>query len=154
MSQANSCDSCDFETTELKQYEQHDVRMKMVKVWLCELCASTPAGNALEYPDQFRGQAETLKTICFVGNTLLAAIEGSRPKIRARWLEGPILVGEEFIWEPALPNVRERVRVTRTKDLGSIHQNRIWTVSLDKPETGEVWNDESRFREACVRVEK
>lgn len=44
-------------------------------MWLCRLCASTLAGNAYDYPEQYQGQAAVLKTICYVGNTILAEVK-------------------------------------------------------------------------------
>lgn len=73
------CECCQFVTTELKPYDAHRNFPKQMdeKKWLCLLCASTLAGNAHEYPEQYAGEVVTLKTICFVGNTILAAIKAA-----------------------------------------------------------------------------
>lgn len=43
--------------------------------WLCDLCAATMTSTAvLQYPDQYQGQAQTMQTLCYVGNAILAAI--------------------------------------------------------------------------------
>ena len=43
--------------------------------WLCSLCRSTLAGVAYEYPEQYPGQEVALRTICYIGNVILEAIE-------------------------------------------------------------------------------
>lgn len=65
------------------------------------------------------------------------------------WFAGPIAVGDSFIWEPHKPHARARCTVTRVEDRGSPHQNRVWSTDASGL---EVWNDESRFREACIRA--
>ena len=67
------CDSCNYETKELEFYP---FNMREDGSWLCELCAGTLAGNALEYPEQFRDR-RILQTICYVGNVILAKIRKS-----------------------------------------------------------------------------
>lgn len=58
--------------------------------------------------------------------------------------QGEIEVGMTFIWEPNKPPARQVVTVIRVTD--SDHDERkIWTSE-------DVWNDESRFREAVVDV--
>jgi hypothetical protein len=42
---------------------------------LCQLCAGTMSGNAEEYPEQFRGHDNVMKTICYVGNAILQALK-------------------------------------------------------------------------------
>ena len=80
-----------------------------------------------------------------------------------RLYKGPINPGDVFAWEPDLPHARELVVVTRITGPGEDqtiehalgvavlsggHEQRVWTRPLDGDE--EVWNDESRFREAVV----
>lgn len=56
---------------------------------------------------------------------------------------GEIEVGMTFIWEPNKPHARQVVKVVR---IDRAHDDaRIWT-------SAEVWNEESRFREAVVDV--
>lgn len=70
-----TCDFCGYTTA------CHKAKMGMNSVGasedrdilLCPLCFSTPAGNALSWPNQYAGQVAILKTMNFVGNTLLAA---------------------------------------------------------------------------------
>lgn len=66
-------------------------------------------------------------------------------------LAGPIEVGQRFIWEPHKPKAREYITVTRIVDIEG-DERRIWTRSDSDGE--ECWNEESRFREACVRVDQ
>lgn len=51
--------------------------------WLCDLCAATPAGSALTYPDQYP-EARTLETICYVGNRILLAIKDVEQRLPHR----------------------------------------------------------------------
>jgi hypothetical protein len=78
---SEECDSCGFRTEALIAYPvRRNFPKESAPKWLCDLCASTMAGNAHEYPEQFReGRAgDVMKTICFVGNTILAAIASAR----------------------------------------------------------------------------
>jgi hypothetical protein len=64
-------------------------------------------------------------------------------------LEGPINIGDQFIWEPTKPNAYKHIIVTRiTHPEGD--ERRIWAQELGQDK--DYWNDESRFREACERV--
>jgi hypothetical protein len=73
--QPENCASCDFETSALQQYP---LRMGQPGLWLCELCAGTPAGNAAAFPEQHGDDGNLLATICYVGNVLLAEIRKQR----------------------------------------------------------------------------
>jgi hypothetical protein len=70
------CDCCGFETEDLTFYEGLDTKIagggRTVKddFWFCGLCASTPASTRYRYCDE----ADALKTMCYVGNTILAAL--------------------------------------------------------------------------------
>jgi hypothetical protein len=69
-----------------------------------------------------------------------------------RLLEGPIEVGQRFIWEPHSPRAWAHIEVTRVQEKPD-DERRIWVKTLrGNGSTGETWNDESRFREACVRA--
>ncbi len=62
-------------------------------------------------------------------------------------LEGPITVGDHFIWEPTQPHAYERIVVTElyhNPDTGT-----LWIKAQGA--RGAYWNEEPRFREACVR---
>lgn len=73
MEKPEECCSCRFQTEELTEYDPPFMSKRTTK-WLCRLCASTMAGNAYDYPDQYRGQTDIMQTVCFVGNTILRAI--------------------------------------------------------------------------------
>jgi ribosomal protein L37AE/L43A len=73
--QPAECESCNFETSALKDYRK-GIRRDESK-WLCELCASTHAGSALEYTRQYEGQRVILQTICYVGNLILSRLPPS-----------------------------------------------------------------------------
>lgn len=80
--QPEECEGCSFATTALKWYDNtryqwgvHAGRGPKGK-FLCSLCASTMAGNAVEYPEQYHDGQDSaiLFAICYVGNTILAAL--------------------------------------------------------------------------------
>jgi hypothetical protein len=90
------CEFCEFETTDLKAYSNSPFTDNTdTHKWLCKLCAATPAGNACEYPRQYEGELNTLKTICYVGNAILKAIAASAPAASPQ--KG----------EPTVPNKKE-----------------------------------------------
>lgn len=71
-----ACEFCDFTTSALKPYTNTSAvglsaRTQESHKWLCCLCAATPAGSACEYPDHFPESAASMRTVCFVGNTIL-----------------------------------------------------------------------------------
>lgn len=68
-------------------------------------------------------------------------------------LEGPIEVGQEFIWEPNEPHARMHIVVSGIVQKVN-EETRIWSHSIAETPDDATWNDESRFREACVRVKK
>lgn len=70
------CQSCYYPTEALTEYDAADSigRFEGRKKWICNLCASTETGRIIDYPRQFEGQAETMRTICYIGNVLLAAL--------------------------------------------------------------------------------
>ena len=68
----DECESCQF-TTDVRPYPMRggEGRDKV----LCELCAGTHAGSALEYTRQYDGKsAEILQAISYVGNAIIAEI--------------------------------------------------------------------------------
>lgn len=73
------CDSCGFETNNLHVVEPQKGSQEKTRKHLCTLCWSTPTSTAMLFgnvrPDLSH---ETLRTICFVGNSIIAAIEASK----------------------------------------------------------------------------
>jgi ribosomal protein L37AE/L43A len=65
------CDSCGYKTRHLHVATQALKRND--RVWLCDLCFSTYAGNATLYPAQYEN-GNVLRHICFVSNAILDAI--------------------------------------------------------------------------------
>ena len=59
------------------------------KRFLCDLCASTPAGSAQQYPRQYEGQVPILQTINYAANAVLLQM--------GKWPTRP---------EPAIPESR------------------------------------------------
>lgn len=64
-------------------------------------------------------------------------------------LEGPIRVGDRLLWEPDLPHAFAFVRVTAVRRAGG---NGWVQTEREDPPGARHWNEESRVREACVRV--
>lgn len=58
--------------------------------------------------------------------------------MRERYYEGPIVVGDRFIWEPDIPGSFERIVVTAVTEHAVQSEGRH----------GIYWNSEDRFREA------
>lgn len=73
---SEECDCCHFPTADLTLYESSgiDRHLRIPNRWLCALCAATPAGTADVFPAQYQGQREILRTICYVGNSILAEL--------------------------------------------------------------------------------
>jgi hypothetical protein len=75
------CECCGFETKKLTLFKNHDTMIagggRLVKAdfWYCELCAGSHASvsHAYLYED-----AGVQKTICYVGNVILAAIRAAK----------------------------------------------------------------------------
>jgi hypothetical protein len=63
--------------------------------------------------------------------------------------DGPIEVGERFVWEPDKPHARANVTVTEVRN----RPNDERVIQTLDDEGRYHWNEESRFREACVRVQ-
>lgn len=77
------CDCCGYETTALEFYDPPGFVGQNSKIlwpkgkWLCWLCAATPASTHADYMMLYDGEhVDTLRTICYVGNVILAAIRG------------------------------------------------------------------------------
>lgn len=77
------CESCEFNMQEVQPYtinrhlgSREDMSERNTHKWLCILCASTMAGNAFEYPEQYP-ERDVLQAICFVGNAILANLSAS-----------------------------------------------------------------------------
>jgi hypothetical protein len=70
------CECCGFKTSALKEYQSLKNFPLDEKKWQCELCAGTMTGSFSDYPKQH--DPDTLcvmKTICYVGNAILAEIK-------------------------------------------------------------------------------
>lgn len=78
-----ACHSCGFKNVATAEYP-HRIELGRSEAFnianldkpklLCQLCAGTMTGNALDYPSQYPN-ADVLKTICYVGNAILAKLE-------------------------------------------------------------------------------
>ncbi len=72
-----SCDCCGFgPDVELENYPRRgSMAQDGSSKELCCLCAATHAGSAIDFPQQYAPNViDTLKTICYVGNVILAEI--------------------------------------------------------------------------------
>lgn len=84
------CDSCGFETLDLKAYGNSSYSLGTRSgqgeshKWLCSLCAGTMTGTAYEYPEQFRGEINTMRAVCYIGNAILAEIRKAVEEIRSK----------------------------------------------------------------------
>jgi len=71
---------------------------------------------------------------------------------------GEIEVGDRFVWEPDKPHARELIRVSRIEERAG-DERLIYSVPVATGRLGGGFladgfpNDESRFREACVKLE-
>ena len=75
------CDACLHETAPLKSYAMNrNAPVFTEKKWLCYLCASTFAGVAFEYPEQYPDR-KTMYSINYVGNEILLAIKAQREAV-------------------------------------------------------------------------
>lgn len=68
-------------------------------------------------------------------------LEAGKPAAPAKGYTGPIEVGREYIWEPTNPRACEHIKVLE------IRKGWIKTLARDGR---RHWNEEDRFREACV----
>lgn len=68
------CSACHY-VTKVKEY-QWDINCEADKerspMKLCDLCANTPSGNALQYPQG--KDTHTLQAVCWIGNKILDEI--------------------------------------------------------------------------------
>ena len=62
--------------TEVTEYDMNECP----NAKLCLICGWTPAGNAFEYPDQYRASRHIMQQISFVGNLILNAIRKDNEK--------------------------------------------------------------------------
>lgn len=74
----HECASCGC-VAPLYKFKGDSIIQPREDYFLCELCASTAAGNAHAYPNQYR-EGGTLKHICAVGNLILDKVCGRSPK--------------------------------------------------------------------------
>lgn len=79
------CQSCGYVTTALKLFEKLDTtiagggKIRQDDFWFCDLCSWTPASTYSRRPDTEPSNSDVVRTICYVGNALLAALKkGSR----------------------------------------------------------------------------
>lgn len=63
--------------------------------------------------------------------------------------------GQYFIWEPTNPRAWTLVKVVEVQDVTG-DERRIHTETIRGRDAvgNKVWNDEGRFREACVRCDE
>ena len=64
------------------------------------------------------------------------------------WLHGEIRIGDKFIWEPTILHACCHITVFEV-----VCNGEEWWIRSTSEQGGLRWNDEARFREACVREE-
>jgi hypothetical protein len=77
-----TCDSCGFEFEDDTYLSEYEVRVGPKKRKFCFICSKTFISNSTVYPEQYRGQTETLQAIGFVGNLLLMSLNKNRQLIK------------------------------------------------------------------------
>lgn len=71
----DECEGCYYPTKTLKSYARREPIGTQEKKWLCDLCASTECGSAVDYPRQFESQRSAMRTTCYVGNVILTELK-------------------------------------------------------------------------------
>jgi hypothetical protein len=72
------CECCGFETKKLTLFKDLDTmiagggRLRKANFWFCDLCAGSHASNSYRYLYE---DDRVQKTICYVGNAVLAALK-------------------------------------------------------------------------------
>lgn len=74
-----SCDACSYPTQHLHKTNPPFMSKRTEPYWFCDLCWTSFAGNAAQYPGQYE-DGRVLQHICFVGNVILAEIRKGRLK--------------------------------------------------------------------------
>ena len=67
------CDACHFSTRHLHKVPRPFFAREQPDQWFCDLCWSSFAGNAAQYPDQYP-EKKVLHHLCYLTNVLLEAI--------------------------------------------------------------------------------
>ena len=78
------CYCCGFETDKLTLYANMETTLagsgatRRDDFWYCDLCAGSAASNFSRYPTVAPSASEVLRTICYVGNAIIAAITADK----------------------------------------------------------------------------
>lgn len=72
------CESCNSDGVNLKPYDRGPPYNApgCGPRWLCQFCAGTFAGNATEYPDQYRDSRAVLVSMAQMANMLVKELKG------------------------------------------------------------------------------
>lgn len=112
-----ACECCQYEHVELTPYDDQRERRKYDrhsgthqtfdegegKIWLCALCASSWAGNSIQYPNQYE-YAQTMQVICRVANSVMDKFDEAKDfdrKKLTKWLKENLV--EMFEWQEEEP---------------------------------------------------
>jgi ribosomal protein L37AE/L43A len=68
------CNFCGYPTVELVFYKYNHAEIE--NAWLCEVCASTLAGNAYHFPRQYENQ-HIMKQVSFCTNLILDKLKAA-----------------------------------------------------------------------------
>lgn len=75
-----ACHCCGFETDKLTLYANVETTLagsgktRRDDFWYCELCANTSSSMFSRHPNVTPSSSEVMRTICYVGNAIIAAI--------------------------------------------------------------------------------
>lgn len=78
------CDCCGFVTNDLNLFKDQETtiagggKTRQDDFWYCDICCSTQTSVYDRYPNQTPSNTVVMKTICYIGNTLLAALKANR----------------------------------------------------------------------------
>jgi len=71
------CQCCQFETEALTHYTQRPPFA--FSYWWCDLCAGSMASTMQRYPSYEHEARAVAGVVCYVGNTILAALKKGAP---------------------------------------------------------------------------
>lgn len=141
------------------RFVPEDLRAMVLRLRAAEATLSTIAGaRILGTPDRTaRAQVEALIDLAKLGlpgSTGLPSAVGlvTEEDAPIEIYQGPIAQGMRFVWMPHQPLARRCLEVTKVIPENSRHEAKIYTCEFGQKDTSEIWNDESRFREACIPV--
>jgi len=71
----NECDSCTYRTKQLHKVDPPFMGKRKEPYYFCELCYSSYAGNAAQYPGQYAQTGDVMRHMCLMTNFILEALK-------------------------------------------------------------------------------